>query len=223
MVKSSEKIFVSLLSLISFNIINCSLKFNIPSHREKCFQQEFYIEGTLLIRYDLQGYQNYFKGEEENMLFDSIHIYVRDAKGKIVYDTSLKSRKDKFAIFLKEPQAYLICTKYFKKRKAKEIPGDVLMGIKIRNDYQYTSIDNSVNKQEVSEFWKKIRIIRKDIANSIEGAEKELVEEDNMAKSMINSINTYYKLCAIQMGVIIVLFLSTIFSFKDFFKSKSII
>ena len=108
------KIYNLYLIIISFNLINSSLKFNIPSYRDKCFQTEIYLEGTLLIRYDLIGFENYFKGQEQQELFNNIKIFIKNDKGQNVYETSLKSRKDKFAIFLKDPQVYYICTKYFK-------------------------------------------------------------------------------------------------------------
>ena len=186
------------LIIISFNLIKSSLKFNIPSYRDKCFQTEIYIEGTLLIRYDLTGFENYFKGKEEQELFNNIKIFIKDGKGKNVYETSLKSRKDKFVIFLKDPQVYLICTRYFKPPRGRELPGFVVMGLKIRNDYLYTGIDNSLQKEDINNFWKKIRNIQKDIRPSIEAAKKELNEEDKTAKSLISSINTYYKLCCMH-------------------------
>ena len=57
-----DKLYLSmLLFLSSFNLIETSLKFNIPSHRDKCFSQELYMEGTLLVRYDLTGFERDFK------------------------------------------------------------------------------------------------------------------------------------------------------------------
>ncbi len=58
---------------------------------------------------------------------------------------------------------------------------------------------------------------------SIEAAKKEIKEEDNTAKSIISSINTYYKLCCIQLVIIIVITIHTVVSYQDFFKRKSII
>ena len=97
------------------------------------------------------------------------------------------------------------------------------MGLKIRNDYLYTGIDNSLQKEDINNFWKKIRNIQKDIRPSIEAAKKELNEEDKTAKSLISSINTYYKLCCIQLVIIIVSTIYTVITYQDFFKKKSII
>ncbi len=221
--KKLNKVYNLFLLLASFTFIQSSLKFNIPSYRDKCFQQDIYLEGTVLIRYDLTGFEDYFKGKEQQELFNNIKIFIKNEKGQNVYETSLKSRKDKFAVLLKDAQTYQICTRYFKPRRGKELPGFVMMGLKIRNDYHYTSVDNSLHKEDVNNFWKKIRDIRKDMVPSIEAAKKEIKEEDNTAKSIISSINTYYKLCCIQLVIIIVITIHTVVSYQDFFKRKSII
>ena len=207
----------------SLKFINSSLKFNIPSYRDKCFQTEIYLEGTLLIRYDLSGFERFFRGKEEQELFNNIKIFIKNEKGQNVYETSLKTRKEKFAVFLKEPQIYQICTRYIKPKRGKELPGFVMMGLKIRNDYHYTEIDNSLHKEDVNNFWKKIRNIQKDMIPSIEAAKIELNEEDKTAKSMISSINAYYKLCCLQLVIIIIITIYTIISYQDFFKKISII
>ena len=42
--------FLILISL--FNIIESYLKFNIPSDHDKCYGQDFYLEGNLLVKYE---------------------------------------------------------------------------------------------------------------------------------------------------------------------------
>ena len=221
-----RKFFSLFLLLESFNIIKSSLKFNIPSYRDKCFQQEIYLQGTLLVRYDLTGYEDYFKGPDEQELFNSIKIFIKDSKGQNIYETSLKGRKNKFAILLKEPQVYEVCTRYFKPRKLRELPGFVMMTLKIRNDYQYVQyegIGKNLLKEDVDNFWKRIASIRRDIIPTIESSKNEIKEEDKTAKSIISSIDTYYKLCIIQLIIIIIITIYTIVSYQDFFKKKSII
>ena len=215
--------FSIFLILTFFNYINSSLKFNIPSYRDKCFQIEVYIKGTLLIRYDLTGFENYFKGEEQKELFNNIKVFVKNEKNQNIYETSLKSRKDKFAILLNEPQVYKVCARYFKPNRGRELPGFVMMGLKIRNDYQYTDIDNTLYKDDVKDFWKKIRDIKKDLGPSIEAAKSEINEEDKTAKSMISSFKIYYKLCCIQLVIIIIVTVYTLVTYQDFFKKKSLI
>ena len=213
-----------LLIITSLNLINSSLKFNIPSYRDKCFQQEIYIEGSLLIRYDLTGFEPYFKTKEEQQeLFNSIKIFIKDEKDNNVYETSLKSRKDKFVVLLKEPQTYQICTHYYKPYRGKELPGFVLMGIKIRNDYLSTEIEQSLSKKDVNHFRKKIKNLKKHMVPSIESAKREIQEEDNTAKSMIKSINIYHTLCYIQLAIIIVITIFTLFSYQGFFKNRTVI
>ena len=218
-----RNIFYFFVILTIFKNINSSLKFNIPSYRDKCFQTEIYTEGTLLIRYDLIGFEEFFKDKEQEELFKNIKIFIKNEKGKNVYETSLKNRKDKFAVLLKEAQVYQICTRYFKPRRARELPGFVMMGLKIRNDYQYTELENSLHKEDVNNFWKKIRNLKKDIRPSIEAAKVEIKEEDKTAKSIISSINIYYKLCIIQLVIIILVSVYTVVTYQDFLKKKSII
>ena len=211
------------LLLISFCFIKSSLKFNVPSYRDKCFQHDQYLPGALLLRYDLTGYEQYFKGPEEKELFNNIKIFIKNQKGQNVFETSLKGRKDKFVAFLREADNYLVCVRYFKPRRGKELPGNVLMGLKIRSDYDYTDIDNSLHREDVNNFWRKIRAIKKDMSPSIESAKQELQEEDKTAKSMISSINTYYKLCCVQLVIILVLTIYIVITYQDFFKKKSLI
>ena len=221
---SINNIYHLLILITSLIFVESSLKFNIPSYRDKCFQQTIYLEGTLLIRYDLTGYEPYFKTEKEQQeLFNSIKIFIKDEKGKNVDERSLKGKKDKYAVFLKEAQAYQVCARYYKPRRGKELPGSVLMGLKIRNDYHYTEIEHSLHKEDVNNFWKKIRNIKKDMVPSIEGAKNEIKEEDNTAKSMIRTINIYNILCCIQLAIIVATTSFTIFSYQEFFKNKSLI
>ena len=221
--KLNNSCFIMLLFLALFNLIETSLKFNIPSYREKCFSQELYIEGTLLIKYDLTGFEKDFQGDAQNELFKNIKIFIKNEKSKIVYETQLKSRKEKFAILLKESGNYQICTRYFRPRRGRELPNNVLMGLKIRNDYHYTNLQESLHREDVNNFWKKIRDIKRDIRPSIEASKSELKEEDKTAKSIISSVNTYYALSCLQLVVIIVMTMYIIFTYQDFFKKKSII
>ena len=220
-----KHIFLSFyLMLISFSYINSSLKFNIQSNHEKCFQQEIYLEGTLLIRYDLSGFEKYFKGPEEQFqLFQNIHIKIKNEIGHDIHISELKSRKDKFAIYLKYTGIYQICVYYNKPNNLRELPDDILMGLKIRSDYHYTEIEKSLHKNDIKDFWNRIKAIKKDIFPSIEAEKKEIEEEDITTKSMINSIYTYYYLCLFQLIIVIIMIIFTIGNFKKYFKSISII
>ena len=220
-----KHIFLSFyLMLISFSYINSSLKFNIQSNHEKCFQQEIYLEGTLLIRYDLSGFEKYFKGPEEQFqLFQNIHIKIKNEIGHDIHISELKSRKDKFAIYLKYTGIYQICVYYNKPNNLRDLPDDILMGLKIRSDYHYTEIEKSLHKNDIKDFWNRIKAIKRDIFPSIEAEKKEIEEEDITTRSMINSIYTYYYLCSFQLIIVIIMIIFTIGNFKKYFKSISII
>ena len=223
MLKLRNLFLITFLLSTLFTSIESSLKFNIPSYREKCFSQELYMEGTLLIRYDLTGFEKDYQGDAQAELFKNIKIFVKDEKGKIMYETELKSRKEKFAILLKERGIYLICARYFRPRRGRELSNDILMGLKIRNDYHYTNLEESLHREDVNNFWKKIRDIKRDIRPSIEASKLELKEEDKTAKSIISAINTYYLLSCFQLVIIIVITMFVVFGYQEFLKKKTII
>ena len=65
--------------------------------------------------------------------------------------------------------------------------------------------------------------IKREMRPSIESEKLELKEEDKNAKSLISSIYTYYRLSCIQLVIIVVSTIYTIFMYQDYFKKKSII
>ena len=213
--------FLILISL--FNIIESYLKFNIPSDHDKCYGLEFYVEGSLLIKYDLTGFEKEYDENEQKNLFKNIKVFIKDNKNKNIYETDLKSRKEKFAIKVKEPGHYQVCARYFKPRRTRELSKNILMALKIRSDYDYKDLENSLMREDVDKFWKSIRELKREIRPSIEAAQLELNEEDKTAKSIISSIEIYYKLCVIQLAIVIILNIYVLVTTKDFFKEKSII
>jgi len=48
-----SKMYLILILISFFNITFSYLKFNIPSDHDKCYILDFYIEGNLLVKYDL--------------------------------------------------------------------------------------------------------------------------------------------------------------------------
>ena len=213
--------FLILISL--FNIIESYLKFNIPSDHDKCYGLEFYVEGSLLIKYDLTGFEKEYDENEQKNLFKNIKVFIKDNKNKNIYETDLKSRKEKFAIKVKEPGHYQVCARYFKPRRTRELSKNILMALKIRSDYDYKDLENSLMREDVDKFWKSIRELKREIRPSIEAAQLELNEEDKTAKSIISSIEIYYKLCVIQLAIVIILNIYVLVTYNDFFKEKSII
>ena len=218
------KHFYILLIIFSFfNIIDCYLKFNIPNYRDKCFQQDLYVSGSLQVRYHLSGFEKDFKGKEQEDLFKNIKIFIKNENNNKIHEMTLKERKGKFVVHIKEPGLYYICTRYNKPYRGKELSGDIVMGLKIRNDFYFADIKNSLHEEDVQHFWTKIRDIKKDMYPSIESAKKEITEEDNTAKSMYSTINTYYTLTIIQLIIIIIFSFLTVCKYKDYFRKKSII
>jgi len=221
----SKIYLIHLLILISlFNIIESYLKFTIPSDHDKCYGQDFYIDGNLLVKYDLTGFEKDFPTEnDQKNLFKNIKVFIKNNNGKIIYETELKSRKEKFAIRIKEEGHYQICAKYNKPRRSRDLSNNILMALKIRTDYGNKDIKEGLMREDVDHFWKRIREIKRDIRPTIEAAKIELTEEDKTAKNIISSVNIYYKLCCIQLAIVIILNIYILVSYKDFFKEISII
>ena len=97
------------------------------------------------------------------------------------------------------------------------------MALKLRTDYGYKDIKEGLKREDVDKFWTRIRNIKKEIRPSIEAAKIELTEEDNTAKSIFSSVSIYYKLCCIQLAIVVVLTVFILVSYKDYFKEISII
>ena len=214
--------FLILISI--FNEIKSYLKFNIPSDYDKCFEKEVYSEGSILIKYDLTGYDKEFKNEnEQKNLFKNIKIFIKNKKNKNIYETELKSRKEKLAVKLQGPDRFKICARYNKPYRGRELNKDILLALKLTSNYDYKELNVYLKKSDVSNFWEKIYSIKRDMRDSIEAAKSEINDEDSSAKSMISSINLYYKLCCIQLSVIILLTIFNLWSYKDYFKKISLI
>ena len=214
--------FLILISI--FNEIKSYLKFNIPSDYDKCYEKEVYSEGSILIKYDLTGYDKEFKNEnEQKNLFKNIKIFIKNKKNKNIYETELKSRKEKLAVKLQGPDRFKICARYNKPYRGRELNKDILLALKLTSNYDYKELNVNLKKSDVSNFWEKIYSIKRDMRDSIEAAKSEINDEDSSAKSMISSINLYYKLCCIQLSVIILLTIFNLWSYKDYFKKISLI
>ena len=214
--------FLILISI--FNEIKSYLKFNIPSDYDKCFEKEVYSEGSILIKYDLTGYDKEFKNEnEQKNLFKNIKIFIKNKKNKNIYETELKSRKEKLAVKLQGPDRFKICARYNKPYRGRELNKDILLALKLTSNYDYKELNVNLKKSDVSNFWEKIYSIKRDMRDSIEAAKSEINDEDSSAKSMISSINLYYKLCCIQLSVVVLLTIFNLWSYKDYFKKISLI
>ena len=199
-----------------------SLKFNIPNNREKCFIEEIYKNGTLLIRYDLKGIDSIKKEHQEKVL-QNIKLFVKNPKGKIIRELYLINRKGKFALHIDREGVYQICSKYYKIWSVTELPKDVVLGIKIRTDYDYKSLETSLEKKDVEHFLEEMRALRAKVIPSIASSKVELDEEDKMAKTIISTSKLYFKLTIVQLVLIIIIAIYQIFNIKKYLISKQII
>lgn len=211
-----------ILILSFFEFSTQSLKFNIPNNREKCFNEEIYSNGTLLIRYDLKGIES-IKQEYQEKVLQNIKIFIKNPKGKVIKELFLTNRKDKFALYTDMDGTYQICSRYYKTWSVSELPKDVLLGIKIRTDYDYRSLETSLEKKDIENFLEEMRILRSKVIPSITSSKVELDEEDKMAKVIISTSKLYFKLAIIQLVLIIIIAVYQIFNIKKFLMNKQII
>ena len=205
-----------------FNLCKPSLKFNIPNNRDKCFYEEIYSNGTLLIRYDLKGIESIKKENQEKDL-KNIKLFIKDPNGKNVREIYLTNRKDKFAFRADVEGYYQICARYYKSWSITELPKDVLLGIKIRTDYDYQPLETSLEKKDIDRFLEEMRILRGKVIPSITSSKVELDEEDKMAKAIISTSKLYFNLTIVQLVLIVIIAVYQIFSVKKFLASKQII
>ena len=220
--KNSTFIIFITLMFSFLNLSNQSLKFNIPNNREKCFTEEIYTNSTLLIRYDLKGVES-IKADNQEKVLKNIKLCLKNPKGKIIKELDLLNRKGKFAIYIDMEGVYQICSRYYKTWSVTELPKDVVLGIKIRTDYEYQSIESSLEKKDLDQFWEEIRILKGKVLPSISSSKVELDEEDKMAKTIISTSKLYLKLSIIQLILIIIIAFYQIFNIKNFLMKKQII
>ena len=212
--------FILFFSLIY--ISQSSLKFNIPNNREKCFVEEIFHNGVLLIRYHLKGIESVKKEYQEKVL-QNIKLFVKDPKGNMIRELYLINRKGKFALHIEMEGSYHICTKYYKIWAVTELPKDVVLGIKIRTDYDHKSLEESLEKKDVNQFLDEMRALRSKVIPSITSSKIELDEEDKMAKAIISTSKLYFKLTIVQLVLIVIIAIYQIFRLKKFLTSKQII
>ncbi len=207
---------------ILFNYISSSLKFNIPNNRDKCFSEEIYIDGTLLVRYDLKGIESVKKENQEKVL-KNIKLFVKDPNGKILRELYLINRKGKFALRVEKEGSYTICARYYKTWSVTELPKDVVLGLKIRSDYENKQIEQSIHTNDIKNFLDKIKALKYKVIPSISSSKKEIEEEDKIAKAIISTSNLYFILTLIQLILIFIIAFYQIFNLRRFLASKKII
>ena len=221
----SKNHYFIIYTFLIFTILKActpSLKFSIPNNREKCFIEEIYTNGTLLIRYDLKGIE-YIKPELHEKVLKNIKLFVKDPKGKIVRELYLINPKGKFALHTDLEGFYQICSKYYKSWSVSELSKEVMLGIKIRTDYDYSPIDSPLEKKDLEHFYEQMRMLRSKVLPSITSSKNEIDEEDKMAKAIISTSKLYFKLTIIQLVLIVIIAVYQIFSIKNFLQSKQII
>ena len=224
MSKVINNLFILFLSLFFqlFNYSSSSLKFNIPNNREKCFAEEIYAAGTILIRYDLKGIDSIKKENQEKVL-QNIKIFVKDPSNKIIRELNLVNRKGKFALRVEKEGFYNICSKYYKIWSVTYLPKDVLLGIKISHDYSNMDVEEGLKRNDVDNLREQISSLKYKMIPSISSSKKEIDEEDKMAKAIISTSNLYFILTLIQIILIFIIAIYQIFNVKRFLSNKRLI
>ena len=224
MSKINNNLFLLYLSLFFqlFNYSLSSLKFNIPNNREKCFAEEVFVTGTLLIRYDLKGIDSIKKENQEKVL-QNIKIFVKGPDNKTIRELNLVNRKGKFAFRVEKEGFYYICSKYYKMWSVTDLPKDVLLGIKISQDYASKDVEEGLKRNDVDNLREQITSLKYKMVPSISSSKKEIDEEDKMAKAMISTSHLYFMLALIQIILIFIIAIYQIFNLKRFLSNKRLI
>ena len=224
MSKTINNLFLIYIFLLFqlFNYSLSSLKFNIPNNREKCFAEEIFVTGTLLIRYDLKGIDSIKKENQEKVL-QNIKLFVKGPDNKMIHEINLSERKGKFAFRVEKEGYYFICSKYYKIWSVADLPKDVLLGIKISHDYSSKNVDEGLKRNDVDNLREQITSLKYKMVPSISSSKKEIDEEDKMAKAMISTSNLYFILTLIQIILIFIIAIYQIFNVKKFLSNKRLI
>lgn len=211
-----------LLTILQIIITFQSLKFNIPTLREKCFQADIYIPGNILVRYDITGLSSTYSESQVKEILHKTEVFIKNINGTIMTGRRLDNRKDKFVTHLKESGAYFICAYYKGTDFAKKLPNDVLMSLKIRTDYEYTRTDKFMNKKELDNFKEKIKIIKKNTFNTVKEELREIEEESKIEKSIYGSSSLFKKLTILQLIAILIIGVFHAYNFRKFLQGKFI-
>ena len=218
----SKNIFFILILFILFTLSFSSLKFNIPNNRDKCFTEEIFTDGTLLVRYDLKGVDS-IKKEYQQKVLNNIKLFVKDPDDKIIRELYLINRKGKFAMRVEKEGMHSICARYYKTWSVSELPKDVLLGVKLRTDYEYKQIEQSLQSKDVWDFLDQINRLKYKVIPSITSSKIEIEQEDKTAKDIIATSNLYFKLTIIQLILVFFIAFYQIFNLRKFLTSKRII
>ena len=116
-----------------------------------------------------------------------------------------------------------ICARYYKTWSLSELPKDVLLGIKIRSDYDYKQIEQSLQSKDVKDFMDQINSLKYKVIPSISSSKVEIEQEDKTAKAIISTSSLYFKLNLIQLILVFFIAFYQIFNLRKFLTSKRII
>ena len=212
-----------LFFIFHINIIFCSLKFKIPKKSERCFIQQIYLETSVLIRFDLSGFEEISDNKILQNIYDNLQIYIKTQNSTIIYKESIKKNKGKFVQFLKEPGTYFICSNYVGYYNENNFPKNLLFGIKISNEYESKDIDKALNKDTLEIFNKKIKKINNELIPSMNLQKKELEEEDETSRKIISASEWYFNLTVIQILLIILVAFYYVLQFKKYLTVRRLI
>jgi hypothetical protein len=220
-----KSIFINffILFLISINNIFCSLKFKIPKNSEKCFIQQIFLETSVLIRFDLSGFEEISDNKILQNIYNNLQIYIKNQNSTIIYRESIKKNKGKFVQFLKEPGIYFICSSYVGQYNENNFPKNLLFGIKITNEYESKDINKALNKDTLEIFNKKIKKINNELIPSMNLQKKELEEEDETSRKIISASEWYFNLTVIQILLIILVAFYYVLQFKKYLTVRRLI
>lgn len=214
-------IVITLIALLK--LTHASLKFPIPTDREKCFIEEIGTGDSILIRWDIGGLP------EDKQLADkaigNIRLIVRSSRGDEVHSKPFPNRKDKIVLTPKhDAVTFYICVRYHE-GWGEHQPKGLYMGLKISS--QYTTIDvnfsKALGKETVVQLDKRIEHIHQSILSSTKIQDKDIDEELETAKAILKSSNLYFNLTVFQLIVVIGIGMYQLIMFKRYLSLNKII
>ena len=218
-----KKIAFFTFALFLFSLSNCSLKFSIPVNREKCFIEQTIFNGSLLIRYDISGFQNLTE-TEINEVLQNIKIFVKTEETGRSSRYDVESRKGKIAISTVEGQSYRICTKYTNSKTwGVKKPDELSIGLKLSNDWEEINVDQALNKETLGHFQSKIQELKSKVNEPILSQKRTLKMEDKSAREIIKTSRLYFNLTIFQLIFVIGIGMFHLITFRRFLSSNKII
>lgn len=212
-------IIITLIILIKLTYE--SLKFPIPTDREKCFIEEIGIGDSILIRWDIAGLPE--DKEKADKAISNIRLTVRSSTGEQIHSKAFPNKKDKIVLTPKTDGSFYICTRYYEGWGERQ-PQGLYMGLKISSQYTLdVNYSKALGKESVVKLDNRIEHIHQKILSSTKIQDRDIKEELETATAILKSSTLYFNLTVIQLIAVIGVGMYQILMFKKYLSINKII